>query len=74
MQYPIPVDDFGFDILNATPVKQEQYVRSRNFIRVDSNVVVESDETELSPGESIFIPYSAQKYYMGKGRVARAYN
>ncbi|CAH6803095.1 Mannose-6-phosphate isomerase [Vibrio chagasii] len=77
-QYPIPVDDFGFDILNATPVRQEQYVRSAEILFcIDSNVVVESEgkSVELSPGESVFIPYSAQKYsYIGEGRVARAYN
>ncbi|MCE7626704.1 mannose-6-phosphate isomerase, class I [Vibrio fluvialis] len=77
-QYPIPVDDFGFDILNAVAVKQEQYVRSAEILFcIDSKVVVESEgkSVELSPGESVFIPYSARKYsYIGKGRVARAYN
>ncbi|MEZ8743215.1 mannose-6-phosphate isomerase, class I [Vibrio sp. 10N.261.49.A5] len=77
-QYPIPVDDFGFDILHATNAKQEQYVRSAEILFcIDANIVVESQDRSISisPGESVFIPYSAQKYtYRGEGRVARAYN
>ncbi|KOO16091.1 mannose-6-phosphate isomerase [Vibrio xuii] len=76
--YPIPVDDFGFDILHATATKQEQYVRSAEILFcVDNNIVVESQgkSIELSPGESVFVPYSALKYsYEGNGRIARAYN
>jgi mannose-6-phosphate isomerase len=77
-QYPIPVDDFGFDILLAKPTKQEQYVRSAEILFcVDNNIVVESKgkAIELSPGESVFVPCSAQMYmYQGEGRLARAYN
>ncbi|MDH6018061.1 mannose-6-phosphate isomerase, class I [Vibrio splendidus] len=77
-QYPIPVDDFGFDILNARECNQEQYVRSAEILFcIDSNIVVESlhKSIELSPGESVFIPCSTQKYtYRGEGRIARAYN
>lgn len=76
--YPIPVDDFGFDILNATSAKQEQYVRSAEILFcVDHNIVVESQGkvVELAPGESVFVPCSAHRYtYQGQGRLARAYN
>lgn len=77
-QYPIPVDDFGFDILHSKLAKQEQYVRSAEILFcVDSNIVLESQGkvVELAPGESVFVPYSAQMYtYKGEGRLARAYN
>ena len=77
-QYPIPVDDFGFDILHSKLAKQEQYVRSAEILFcVDSNIVVESQGKSiiLSPGESVFVPCSAKTYtYQGKGRIARAYN
>lgn len=76
--YSIPVDDFGFDILYAKMTKQEQYIRSAEILFcVDNDIVVKSKDkiVELSPGESVFVPYSAQKYtYQGEGRLARAYN
>lgn len=76
--YPIPVDDFGFDILHANSAKQEQYVRSAEILFcVDSNIVVESKDklVELVPGDSVFVPCSAQMYtFQGEGRLARAYN
>lgn len=77
-QYPVPVDDFGFDILHAKLDKQVIYVRSAEILFcIDGNVTLESQEkiVELSPGESIFVPYYAQMYkYKGEGRLARAYN
>ncbi|MEZ9397999.1 mannose-6-phosphate isomerase, class I [Vibrio splendidus] len=77
-QYPIPVDDFGFDILYATDIKKEQYVRSAEILFcIDNHVVIISgnNSIELSSGEALFVPYSAGKYsYSGKGRVARSYN
>jgi len=76
--YPIPVDDFGFDILYAKWVKQEQHVRSAEILFcVDNNIVIKSQgkSVELMPGESVFVPCSAQIYsYYGEGRLARAYN
>ncbi|MEZ8107169.1 mannose-6-phosphate isomerase, class I [Vibrio cortegadensis] len=76
--YPIPIDDFGFDILHANSAKQEQYVRSAEILFcVDNNIVVESQGkvVKLVPGESVFVPCSAQMYtYQGEGRLARAYN
>ena len=77
-QYPIPVDDFGFDILHSKLDKQEQFVRSAEILFcIDNNIVVESNgkSVDLAPGESVFVPYSAQMYtYQGEGRLARAYN
>ncbi|MEZ8288851.1 mannose-6-phosphate isomerase, class I [Vibrio sp. 10N.222.49.A3] len=77
-QYPIPVDDFGFDILYAKGIKQEQHVHSAEILFcVDSNIVVESQGKliELTPGDSVFVPFSSQAYtYKGKGRLARVYN
>ncbi|MEZ8772783.1 MULTISPECIES: mannose-6-phosphate isomerase, class I [Vibrio] len=78
LQYPVPVDDFGFDILHSEEFKQEQYVRSAEILFcIDGNVIVESQgkSIELSPGESVFVLYSDRKYsYSGKGRIARAFN
>lgn len=77
-QYPIPVDDFEFNILHAKATKQEQYVRSAEILFcVDNDIVVESQGkvVALAPGESVFVPCSAQMYtYEGQGRLARAYN
>lgn len=76
--YPIPVDDFCFDILYAEELPKEQFVRSAEILFcVDGNVIVESlgKKVKLCPGESVFLPYSNVMYaYRGKGRVARAYN
>jgi len=77
-QYPIPVDDFEFNILHAKATKQEQYVRSAEILFcVDNDIVVESQGkvVALAPGESVFVPCSAEMYtYEGEGRLARAYN
>lgn len=77
-EYPIPVDDFGFDILYAEEYIKEQYIRSAEILFcIDDSVVVSSLDKaiELSPGESIFVPYYTRKYtYRGKGRIARVYN
>ncbi len=77
-QYPIPVDDFGFDILQAKGVEQKQYVRSAEILFcIDYSVVVQSQSKsiELSAGDSLFIPYETKEYYYsGEGRIARAYN
>ncbi|MEZ9312013.1 mannose-6-phosphate isomerase, class I [Vibrio sp. 10N.286.49.F3] len=77
-QYPIPVDDFGFDILQAKVVEQKQYVRSAEILLcIDHSVVVKSQgkSIELSTGDSLFIPYEMNEYYYsGEGRIARAYN
>lgn len=76
--YPVPVDDFCFDILYAEDQSKEQYVRSAEILFcIDGDVVVESlgKKIKLCPGESVFLPYSNLMYaYRGKGRVARAYN
>lgn len=77
-QYPIPVDDFGFDILHANHTKHEQHIRSAEILFcVDNHIVVESKGkvVVLAPGESVFVPCSSQMYtYQGEGRLARAYN
>lgn len=76
--FPVPVDDFSFDILSADADSKTQFVRSAEIIFcIEGQVEVESDFTkvELKAGESVFIPYSVSAFkYKGCGRLARAYN
>lgn len=76
--YPIPVDDFGFDILSAAQESKAQYLRSAEILFcVDGEVTVTAGGKSiiLSAGESVFIScHSGQYHYKGNGTVARAYN
>lgn len=76
--YPIPVDDFGFEIIKATATTNTQYVRGAEILFcIDGEVTVENAQTQLrlKPGESLFVCNSAQHYsYKGNGTLARAYN
>ncbi|MBM7036933.1 mannose-6-phosphate isomerase, class I [Vibrio ulleungensis] len=76
--YPIPVDDFGFDILSATQESKAQYMRSAEILFcVDGEVTITAGDKSiiLTAGESVFISNHLGKYhYKGNGTVARAYN
>ncbi|MEZ8243928.1 mannose-6-phosphate isomerase, class I [Vibrio splendidus] len=78
LNFPVPVDDFAFDILNVEPTAKEQRVRSAEILFcIDGEVKIWSGEMSLNlkPGESVFVPYSACWYkYEGRGLLARAYN
>ncbi|MDN3681780.1 mannose-6-phosphate isomerase, class I [Vibrio tapetis subsp. quintayensis] len=76
--YPIPVDDFGFDILTATEVSSVQYLRSAEILLcVEGEAVLTSkgQTRTLKAGESVFISNDAHVYqYKGNAILARAYN
>lgn len=78
MSYPIPVDDFGFDILTATDESKSQYLRSAEILFcVEGEVTVTSEGQQLTlkPGESLFVSNNSNLYqYQGNGILARAYN
>ncbi|UJF17878.1 mannose-6-phosphate isomerase, class I [Vibrio sp. SS-MA-C1-2] len=76
--YPIPVDDFGFDILKAKSEQQQQFVRGAEILFcIDGEVTVSTKDKNLTlkPGESAFISNSEQSYqYSGLATLARAFN
>ncbi|MGY3569593.1 mannose-6-phosphate isomerase, class I [Vibrio paucivorans] len=78
LSFPIPVDDFGFDILSVDEVSNQQYLRSAEILFcVDGEVTISTNENQLvlRTGESVFISNDAGKYqYQGTGVLARAYN
>ncbi|MBW3696890.1 mannose-6-phosphate isomerase, class I [Vibrio sp. T187] len=78
LSFPIPVDDFGFDILSVDEFSNQQYLRSAEILFcVDGEVTISTNERELvlRSGESVFISNDAGMYkYQGKGMLARAYN
>lgn len=78
MSYPIPVDDFGFDILSSDEECKQQFVRGAEIVFcVEGSVEVMTSETSLTlkAGESAFITNDCKFYqYQGNGTLARAYN
>ncbi len=76
--YPIPVDDFGFEIIRAEPESREQYVRSAEILFcLEGSVDICALDTTVSlkAGESAFVCNSAKIYdYYGTGIFARAFN
>lgn len=77
INFPVPVDDFAFDILHVESVSKTLFVRGAEILFcIEGVLLVRSGETSvhLKAGESVFIPYSASMYnYQGVGRLARAY-
>ncbi|GAK21391.1 LOW QUALITY PROTEIN: mannose-6-phosphate isomerase [Vibrio sp. JCM 19052] len=78
LSYPIPVDDFGFDILSSDEECKQQFVRGAEIVFcVEGSVEVMTSETSLTlkAGESAFITNDCKFYqYQGNGTLARAYN
>ncbi len=78
LSYPIPVDDFGFDILSSGEQTQQQYLRGAEIlfcVEGQVTVTVAGKSLLLKPGESVFITSDSKVYqYQGKGTLARAYN
>lgn len=76
--YPIPVDDFGFEVLKAASVEQSQYVRGAEILFcVEGMVTIRGREelVTLKAGESVFVCSNAKVYhYQGAGTLARAFN
>ena len=78
LSFPIPVDDFGFDILSVSEEISQQYLRSAEILFcIGGEVTISTKEHKLmlSSGESVFISNDAGMYeYQGQGILARAYN
>ncbi|CAK3298741.1 mannose-6-phosphate isomerase type 1 [Vibrio crassostreae] len=78
LSFPIPVDDFGFDILSVSKEISQQYLRSAEILFcIGGEVTISTKEHKLmlSSGESAFISNDAGMYeYQGQGILARAYN
>jgi mannose-6-phosphate isomerase len=78
LTFPIPVEDFGFDIVPVDKDIRQQYLRSAEILFcIDGEVTVSTHEHQLvlHSGESVFISHDTGKYqYHGKGKFARAYN
>lgn len=78
LSYPIPVDDFGFEILFSTNDVNTHYLRSAEILFcIEGGVTISTQEQtfELVAGESVFVGCDSQSYqYQGKGKLARAMN
>ncbi|PMG35993.1 mannose-6-phosphate isomerase, class I [Vibrio breoganii] len=76
--FPVPVDDFKFDLMEATDTERTLYARSAEIlfcIEGELRVSFKETLTILGAGESALVPCSVGKYAIqGKARVARAYN
>lgn len=76
--YPVPVEDFSFDIVNVELVTAPQQLDSAEILFcLEGNVAISSgnEKHTLAKGESIFISCGAKEYlYSGQGIIARAYN
>jgi mannose-6-phosphate isomerase len=78
MGYPIPVADFGFEVINVDSLLRKQYVRSAEILFcIEGKVEITACNTtvSLTPGESAFVCCSSKDYdYRGTGVLARAFN
>ncbi|EHK2774044.1 mannose-6-phosphate isomerase, class I [Vibrio vulnificus] len=76
--YPIPVEDFSFEIVNVETTERRQYVRSAEILFcIEGNCAIRhgSDVVTVAAGESVFVCNSTKVYeYFGEGRLARAFN
>ncbi|MGF1804828.1 mannose-6-phosphate isomerase, class I, partial [Aliivibrio sifiae] len=72
--YPIPVDDFGFEIIEVVDESAEQYVRGAEILFcIEGEVIIESDDSviTLHAGQSVFVCNNADVYSCkGKGTLA----
>ncbi|MEF1290338.1 mannose-6-phosphate isomerase, class I, partial [Vibrio sp. M260118] len=77
-KYPVPVDDFSFEIIELASREMSIEVDSAEIVFcVEGRVTIAScDEVEtLNKGESLFVSYEARKYVLsGQGVIARTYN
>ncbi|MYM58172.1 mannose-6-phosphate isomerase, class I [Vibrio sp. OCN044] len=78
LTYPIPVDDFCFDIVLSTAEQQVFYIRSAEVLFcIEGQILIETEQhsVRLEKGESAFITCDCHSYHIsGVGKLARAYN
>jgi mannose-6-phosphate isomerase len=76
--YPIPVDDFAFEIITSDDHKKQQFVRSAEIlfcIEGEARVTSNNETVVLSAGESLFVSNNAVSFeYQGDAVLARAFN
>jgi len=76
--YPVPVEDFSFDIIHVDQALESQTLKSAEILFcLEGEVTIQSNKEQMSlaKGESIFISCGAKEYcYEGCGVIARAYN
>jgi mannose-6-phosphate isomerase len=76
-RYPIPVDDFGFDVVEVIQAQTHHVQSAEILFCLEGTVEIQTADQSLtlSKGESMFISFDSQEYrYSGAGKVARAYN
>ncbi|WP_203344875.1 mannose-6-phosphate isomerase, class I [Vibrio fluvialis] len=78
LHFPVPVDDFRFDVLETTDANKRMFVRSAEIVFcIEGEVTISAHQSEvtLHTGESVFILCEALEYTChGKGRLARVSN
>lgn len=78
MTFPIPVDDFKFEIIQSDNQPREEKVTSPQILLcLTGEITLETNSKTLTitKGESVFIAYQTQYYsYKGKGILAKAFN
>lgn len=78
ISFPVPVDDFNFEIIYSNDQQQEQKVTSAQIVLCLEGKICLTTEFEsvvLSKGESAFIAYQAKEYcYTGEGILAKVSN
>ncbi|EJE4164342.1 mannose-6-phosphate isomerase, class I, partial [Vibrio parahaemolyticus] len=78
LSYPIPVDDFGFEVVPVANQNIIQFVRSPEILFcIEGKVTIsnQQDQIYLKAGESAFVSTHSIKYLCkGSGTLARAFN
>ncbi|MEZ9848952.1 mannose-6-phosphate isomerase, class I [Vibrio breoganii] len=78
LHFPVPVDDFKFDVITALQEQRIMFTRSAEIVFcIEGNIEVATKVANivLTAGESAFIPYDSHCYsVLGQGRLARAHN
>ncbi|EJE4163915.1 mannose-6-phosphate isomerase, class I, partial [Vibrio parahaemolyticus] len=78
LSYPIPVDDFGFEVVPVANQNIIQFVRSPEILFcIEGKVTIsnQQDQINLKAGESVFVSSHSVKYLCeGNGTLARAFN
>lgn len=76
--FPVPVDDFAFEIIISQSQPLQQTTQSGEILLcVEGEIIIstEFDHFTLNVGEAVFVAYSAKWFsYQGKGILARAFN
>lgn len=78
VHFPVPVEDFKFEVLSLEALNGAQAVQSAEIlfcIDGQATVIAGDERCDLQPGESAFITYNTRSYEcVGYGRLARAFN